>query len=159
MIWYDIIVDILAGPEADPIAFTGITQGQIVPARGQAIFGWGNYSPLLSSYGHGILHIAQDKTVEKPSVKAQSALIQVYNATCISNTCTCSQSWHNRYNCLSWNVKSNGRESILYFSLLRCRYCTHLTSSEQLCVCSSFDCLIISEYDHILRMASISRRK
>ena len=79
-IWYDMMIDILAGPEADPIAFTGITQGQIVPARGQAIFGWGNYSPLLSSYGHDIIHIA---TVKKPSASADSSLQRHLHQQCI----------------------------------------------------------------------------
>ena len=37
-----------AGPGADPIVFVGRTDGIIVPARGEAVFGWGEPCPFIN---------------------------------------------------------------------------------------------------------------
>ena len=39
---------LFAGPHADPIVFVGRTDGIIVPARGDAVFGWGEHLLHLS---------------------------------------------------------------------------------------------------------------
>lgn len=54
-----------AGPGADPIVFVGRTDGMIVPARGEAVFGWGkpclmfSVAPPLMAYAirsNGLMH-------------------------------------------------------------------------------------------------------
>ena len=39
-----------AGPEADPKVFLGVTPGTIVPARGDAVFGWGEFWKCVMQY-------------------------------------------------------------------------------------------------------------
>merc|ERR1712130_367759 len=62
------------GPSADPIVFVGRTDGIIVPARGEAIFGW---DPIFQPDGFDQTYAEMDKALKNTISHRYRALDQL----------------------------------------------------------------------------------